>query len=150
MSHHLRRDVKGRRDHFTAHLEPAILLRSTEQREVFIYSAKGRGARHNAEFAPDTVLQTPFAKFAGEGFRMDNRYVLPPTVFSICVIVVSHEEIVEIDQHSGIIYDDGQRYAIKSVLGDFNVHGKAFLWCYCIFVDHVVWMIALFSLSQVF
>ena len=51
---------------------------------------------------------------------MGHRHILPTLGASLGDGAVAEEEIVEVDQHRGIVEDDGQGYPIKGVAGDFS------------------------------
>ena len=54
---------------------------------------------------------------------MDHRQVLPALGTALGDGAVAEEEIVEVDQHRGIVEDDGQGHPIEGVTGDFSEQG---------------------------
>jgi len=84
----------------------------TEEGESLVYTAKSSGTRNHAEFAPDTVFQTPFRELAGEGLRMDNWDILPSAILAIHGITVPYPKVVQVNQYGGVIKDNGQWHAI--------------------------------------
>lgn len=54
---------------------------------------------------------------------MDHRQVLPALGTALGDGAVAEEEIVEVDQHRGIVEDDGQGHPIEGVAGDFSEQG---------------------------
>ena len=51
---------------------------------------------------------------------MDHRHVLPALGTALGDGAVAEEEIVEVDQHRGIVEDDGQGHPVEGVAGDFS------------------------------
>ena len=51
---------------------------------------------------------------------MDHWQVLPALGTALGDSAVAEEEIVEVDQHRGIVEDDGQGHPIEGVAGDFS------------------------------
>ena len=51
---------------------------------------------------------------------MDYRQVFPALGTALGDGAVAEEEIVEVDQHRGVVEDDGQGHSIEGVAGDFS------------------------------
>lgn len=54
---------------------------------------------------------------------MNHWQVLPALGTALGNGAVAEEEIVEVDQHRGIVEDDGQGHPIEGVAGDFSEQG---------------------------
>ena len=54
---------------------------------------------------------------------MGHRHILPALGTALGDSAIAEEEIVEVDQHRGIVEDDGQGHSIEGVAGDFSEQG---------------------------
>lgn len=60
---------------------------------------------------------------------MDHWQILPALGAAFGDGAIAEEEIVEVDQHRGIVEDDGQGHPIEGVTGDFSEQKRPpFLW----------------------
>ena len=55
---------------------------------------------------------------------MHHGYVLPAAVLTIDGVAIPHPEVVQVDQHRGVIKDDGQGHTIECMSDALDIHGN--------------------------